>query len=141
MYGVIRVRGSVHTPKKIKDTFSLLRLKRVNHCAIVPETKDYKGMLDAVKHYATWGEISQETLEKLIFKRGRLLGDKRIDGNEAKKIAERIIKNNSLKELKIKPVFRLSPPSKGLRSVKISYPKGDLGYRGEKIEGLIKRML
>jgi large subunit ribosomal protein L30 len=38
-------------------------------------------------------------------------------------------------------VFRLHPPSRGLRSVKLHFPKGDLGYRGEKINELLKRMV
>lgn len=36
---------------------------------------------------------------------------------------------------------RLHPPRGGLKSIKRKYPKGDLGYRGKKIDILIKRML
>ena len=36
---------------------------------------------------------------------------------------------------------RLKPPKGGLRSIKLKYPKGDLGYRGDKIAELIKRMM
>lgn len=43
--------------------------------------------------------------------------------------------------LKGKKVFRLNPPKKGLRSIKLRYPKGDLGYRGKEIDDLIKRMM
>ena len=45
------------------------------------------------------------------------------------------------KDSGIKPVFRLSPPSGGFNAVKEYYPKGDLGYRGEKINELLKRMI
>ena len=48
------------------------------------------------------------------------------------------------KELKQKrkgPVYRLSPPSHGLKSIKAHYPKGDLGYRGKEIDKLLKRMV
>jgi ribosomal protein L30/L7E len=41
---------------------------------------------------------------------------------------------------KIGKVKRLHPPKKGFRSLKQSYPRGDLGYRGEKINELIARM-
>lgn len=34
----------------------------------------------------------------------------------------------------------LKPPRKGFRSLKKAYPKGDLGYRGDKIKDLIERM-
>lgn len=38
-------------------------------------------------------------------------------------------------------VLRLKPPQKGFKSIKTSWPKGDVGYRGDKINDLAKRML
>ncbi len=38
-------------------------------------------------------------------------------------------------------VFHLGPPRGGFRSVRHSYPKGDLGYHGRDINKLIERML
>jgi len=39
-------------------------------------------------------------------------------------------------------VFRLNPPKKGYKSIKKSYKEGGaLGYRGEKINNLIQRMI
>jgi len=38
-------------------------------------------------------------------------------------------------------VVRLSPPKGGFKSLKKSYPKGDLGYRGPAINDLIKKMM
>lgn len=35
----------------------------------------------------------------------------------------------------------LRPPKGGFRSLKLPFPKGDLGYRGEKINDLIKKMM
>ena len=35
----------------------------------------------------------------------------------------------------------LSCPRKGFKATKMIYPKGDLGYRGDKINELIERML
>lgn len=40
-----------------------------------------------------------------------------------------------------KKVIHLKPPKKGFKSLKLDYPKGDLGYRGEAINDLIKRMM
>ena len=48
--------------------------------------------------------------------------------------------DDELKE-KIEGIMHLKPPKKGLKSVKLIYPAGDLGYRGETINELIKRML
>jgi large subunit ribosomal protein L30 len=141
MLAVVRVRSSIKTEKDVDDTLDMLRLNRINHCVLVPENETYLGMLHKARNWITWGNIDPVTLEKLVSKRGRLEGDKRVDGKEAKDISRQIIKNQSLRELKIKPVFRLSPPSKGYRSVKSQYPGGSLGPRGEKINELIKRMI
>jgi large subunit ribosomal protein L30 len=40
-----------------------------------------------------------------------------------------------------KKIIRLMPPRKGFKSLKNDYPRGDLGYRGEAINDLIKRMM
>jgi ribosomal protein L30/L7E len=37
--------------------------------------------------------------------------------------------------------IRLKPPLKGFKSIKNMWPKGDLGYRGDKINELVKRMM
>ncbi|MEM5812113.1 MAG: 50S ribosomal protein L30 [Candidatus Aenigmatarchaeota archaeon] len=142
MLAVVRVRGCVNVRKEIADTLLMLRLDRVNHCVLVPKNSNFEGMLKKVQHYITWGEIERETLEKMIAKRGRFAGDRRItDQNYVKELAELILSGKKLSELGIKPVFRLSPPSKGYESTKTLYPKGSLGYRGEKINELLKRMI
>ncbi len=142
LFAVVRVRGSVGTTRQLSDTLMMLRLHRINHCVIVPKTQNYEGMLQKARYFITWGEIDKETLEKLIAKRGRFAGDKRVkDISYAKELANFIISGKAVKEIGIKPVFRLSPPSKGYESTKALFPKGSLGYRGEKINELIKRMI
>ena len=142
LFVVVMVRGVVGTNRKLKDTLMMLRLHRINHCVIVPKNQNYDGMLHKARDFITWGEIDKETLEKLISKRGRFTGDKRVsDLNYAKELAQFILSGKPVKETGIKPVFRLSPPSKGYKSTKALYPKGSLGYRGERINELIKRMI
>jgi large subunit ribosomal protein L30 len=141
MHAVIRIRGSVNVAKEIEDTLRMLRLTRVNHCVVIPDDPDHNGMLRKVRSYVTWGEITHEMLEWLVAKRGRIKGDERIPGKEAKDIAKNILKDNSVKDKGIKPVFRLSPPTKGYRSIRSDFPRGDLGNRGEKINELLKRMI
>lgn len=141
MLAVIRIRGSAKTDKRVEDTLNMLRLTRTNHCVVVPETDTNKGMIKKARDWVTWGKIDNATLEKLVYKRGRMEGDKRIDEKRAKEIAGKISKEKSLKGMGIKQVFRLSPPSRGHKSVKASYPRGSLGHRGEKINELIKRMI
>jgi len=151
MFAVIRVRGSVGVRKDIKDTLAMLRLHRINHAVLVDETPDYKGMLQKAKDYITWGEINDGTLASMIKKRGRLPGNKKITKEHIKdkgystfkELAEALIKGETTPEdLHIKPVFRLQPPRKGYESVKKSFKEGgSLGYRGDKINELIQRMI
>ncbi len=141
MYAVIRIRGSVNVPRATEDTLKILRLTRVNHCVLVPETPDYDGMLRKASGYVTWGKVSGETVEKLVARRGRLPGDARLDSRSAKEISKKLEKEGFLKEAGIKPVFRLSPPTKGYKSVRMAYPRGDLGNRGDAINQLLKRMI
>ncbi|MFH1978046.1 MAG: 50S ribosomal protein L30 [Candidatus Aenigmatarchaeota archaeon] len=142
MLAVIRIRGEVHLSQEIKDTLSMLRLNRVNHCVVINETLNMTGMLRKTKDYITWGEIDDKTLEKLVAKRGRLVGDKKIEEKMSKEVVKEILKNKSTKNVKdLKPVFRLSPPSKGYKSVRSSYPRGSLGYRGDNINILLNKMI
>lgn len=153
VYAVIRVRGTVNIKPDIKKTMQLLRLKRTNHCVILEETAVYKGMLQMVKDYTTWGEINKETLTKLISQRGKLTGNKPLTEEYLRKetpyktfekLSEAILENKvKYKEIsEIKPFFRLNPPKKGHRRVKRSFlNKGSLGYRKTEINTLIERML
>jgi len=140
MLAVVRIRGLVGIKKGVSDTFKILRLNRKMHCVLLPESKGVKGVLQKVKDYCTFGEISDELLELLISKRGRKPGNKRLTEEEAREVTTKLKEEGKLKG--IKPVFRLTPPSKGFkRSIKQHWPKGELGYRGEKINDLLKRMI
>lgn len=152
---VIRVRGKVHVRGSIEDTMKLLNLTRVNHCVVIDNRDQYKGMIKKVKDYVTWGEINRDIFAKLIEKRGRLYGrndvgeDYIADNTKYKSIDEfsnEFINFNS--ELtgvpNLNPVFRLKPPKKGYERGGIKKPYslgGALGYRGEKINELLKNMI
>lgn len=153
VFAIIRIRGSINMKPDIHKTLRLFRLTRVNHCALVEENPVSKGMLQLVKDYATWGELSAETLEKMIESRGKLVGDKPLSAEYLKSstsfktvtdLANAIAENKFLyRDLPdIKPLFRLSPPKKGYEGIKRSYENGGaLGYRGKDINTLIERML
>ncbi len=152
-YAVIKVRSSVNVRRNIKDTLKMLRLNKVNHCVLLPETKSYAGMLQKVKDYVTWGEIKPETLAKMIIRRGKLLGNNKITDSYIKAntkyssvlaFAKAVVKGEArYHDLKdIKPVIRFHPPVKGYEGVKRSYRAGGaLGYRSENINDLIDRMI
>lgn len=142
MFAVVRVRGSVNLRKEIKDTLRMLRLTRVNHCVLLRKDPKIEGMIKKVKDFVTWGEISDKTLENLISKRGRMTGDKKLEGKEVKSVLTKIKKDKSVKDIEeFKPVFRMNPPRKGFEGIKQAFPKGALGYRGENINKLLERMM
>ncbi|MEM4347451.1 MAG: 50S ribosomal protein L30 [Candidatus Altiarchaeota archaeon] len=151
---VIRVRGKVHVRKEIADTLKKLKLTKPNHCVIVDSRDSYMGMIKKVKDYVTYGEISQKTMEKLIRERGLLEGNKKITEDYIKKnkkfkSIEEFVKafmefKAELKDINLKGVFRLEPPKKGYerKGIKLPFSKGGaLGYRSDKINSLIERML
>jgi len=152
-YAVIRIRGHVNVHPKIKKTLSLLNLTRANHCVLVPENKNMKGMLQVAKDYITWGEATDETIANLLEKRGKLPGDEPLTEDVLqnvssyktfKALAKDLSKDKiTLSEIPdIKPVFRLHPPVKGFEGVKRSFTKnGALGYRADNINAIVNRML
>ncbi|MCP3681155.1 MAG: 50S ribosomal protein L30 [bacterium] len=113
---VIRIRGLEGVNKYIESTLEMLRLKRKHNCVIVPATPEKMGMLSKAKDYITWGEVSDETVKLLVSK-------------SKKKDAK---------------VFKLNPPRGGFERKGIKKPfsiGGVLGYRADKINELIKRMV
>lgn len=150
MFAVIRIRGNAGIRSDIKGTLRMLNLDAPNNCVIIPETESYKGMLQAAKDTCTWGEIEERIFVELLKKRLRMPGNKRIDEKILKemkidsfeKFAKSMMEGKSkLKDQGFQQNFRLTPPSKGFKSVKLTYPKGDLGYRGKEINKLLERMM
>ena len=139
LIAVIRIRGAFMMRKETKDTLKMLRLNRKNHCVLVRGTDSIKGMLQKTKDYMTFGEINEEVLKMLVAKRGRAAGNNRLTAEQAEKAAKEILSEG--KSNVLKPVFRLTPASGGFGEIKQFYPRGELGYRGEKINELLKKMI
>ncbi|MEM2105616.1 MAG: 50S ribosomal protein L30 [Candidatus Bathyarchaeia archaeon] len=149
----VRVRGTISAPLEVRETLKMLRLTRNNYAVLIDNRPSFLGMLKTAQNFITWGEASKETIEALIEKRGKLVGGKKITDEYLQKLgyrslgelAEAILncKVEYWKLPKIQPVFRLHPPTKGFKGkIKKSYSVGgELGYRGEKINALIKRMI
>ena len=122
---IVRIRGSVRVKEEILNTLNRLKLFKVNYCVVYDETPSVMGMIKKAKDYITWGEIDDETLKMLNVARAK--PDK---------------SKNAKSETK--SFFRLNPPVKGYgrKGIKKAFSLGGaLGYRGEKINDLIKRML
>jgi len=148
----IRIRGGVNASHRVEDTLRMLRVDRNNTATLLDDRPDYLGMLQRAKDYVTWGEPTLETVRLVLEKRGRIVGDHPIDvetltalGYEnmnALAKALHTVEAEYHKLTGVKPFFRLHPPSKGFkRSVKRPFrSRGELGYRGEEINELAKRM-
>lgn len=139
---VVRVRGKRKIKPNIHKTLELLRLERPNHCILLDDSATNMGMLKIVKDYVTYGPIDEETISKLLYKRGRK-GRQFLRSvskpEEIKKAANEIFSGKKTIDY-ANPVFRLRPPSKGYKNIKATYPEGDLGKRDE-MNSLLKRMI
>jgi large subunit ribosomal protein L30 len=150
---VVRVRGTVSAMKEARETLSLLRLEHTNHAILIDDRPSYKGMLQRVNNYVTWGEVSKETVAAMLQKRARLLGNKKLDTEYLEKIgfksfdelAEALVtgKAEHSKLPFMTPLFKLHPPTKGFKGkTKKSFRQGgEAGYRGEAINDLVNRMI
>ena len=148
----IRIRGGINVSRRDEDNLRMLRMDRNNTATLLDDRSEYRGMLQRAKDFVTWGEPTMETIKLLLEKRGRLAGDHPITEEALKELgyenldvlAEALQAGSAeLHKLEgVKPFFRLHPPTKGFkRTVKRPYrSKGELGYRGEDINELAKRM-
>lgn len=110
---VVRVRGLVKIRRDFVATLKMLNLNCKNNCIIFEDTPEKLGMIKKVKDFVTWGEINEETIA--------LLGSCKKD-----------------------KFYALQPPKKGFgrKGIKMPFNKGGgLGYRGNKINDLLKRMV
>lgn len=115
---VILVRGRIGLKSEVKFTLDLLRLGRKFRCVIVKDTPEVKGMLQKVKDYVTWGEVSEDTLKEM-------------------QVREQ-------KDQKGRSHYPLHPPRGGFERKGTKRPftlGGALGNRKEAINVLIKKML
>jgi large subunit ribosomal protein L30 len=117
---VIRIRGTTGVKKPIADTLSMLSLYTKNSIVIVPNNPVFTGMVKKVKDFVTYGEVAEDVVKSL--------SEKRKNTSENKSIM----------------AFTLNSPRGGFerKGIKVAFShKGALGYRGEKISDLIKRMM
>lgn len=150
---VIRIRGEVNVRKPIETTLRNLKLYHKNHCTLIWADKAMLGMVRKVQDYVAFGEINESTLIDLLKKRGRIAGSRKLTEAYLKKqktnfekLAKQLLAGKKrLKDIPgVKQFFRLAPPRKGFRrkGIKHHYAAGGvLGYRGDKINELVERMI
>ena len=151
-FAVVKVRGSISAKREARETLDMLNLDKTNNAVLIDNRPSYMGMLYRVQNYVTWGEVSKETVAMLLKERGRFAGGNNLTAESVAELGYKSIgalaeaiascKAEYQKLSNIQPVFKLHPPSKGFKGkTKKSYSSGgEAGYRGEKINELIKRM-
>ncbi len=150
LFLAIRLRGSMGVHPELLDTLNRLNMPTKHSAVLLKDNPSVKGMLIKATDYITWGEITEDSLEALIMKRGRMEGDerrteetlKRENLGSPKDLAKAVITEGSLPSC-IKKTFRLTPPSGGFKkSIKRHVRSGgELGYRGQGINDLLERMI
>ncbi len=113
---IVRVRAQVRMSGMNEETLHLLNVPVPNSCAVIKNTPEKMNMVTRVAGVLTWGELSDESLA--------LLRKKAKDPKATH--------------------FRLNPPRKGYSKKGSKLPfvvGGALGYRGDKINDLIQRMV
>lgn len=150
---LVRIRGEVGVKKELEYVFKIMHLTRKNYATLIENTPSNLGLVNKVKDYSTWGEVTPKTVSLLLRNRGFSKGNGKLTDDYVKnKLGYASIEElaNDIYDLKIifqkipniKPLFRLHPPRKGFRgSIRRPYPEGALGYRGEAIHKLIVRMI
>ncbi|MFH1623293.1 MAG: 50S ribosomal protein L30 [Candidatus Aenigmatarchaeota archaeon] len=151
MLTVVRIRGTMNTRDTIGETLRMLRLDKTNMCVVLPDTQSFRGMLAKARGRTAYGTITLDTFKLLLTKRGRLEAGRRLSADTVKEtgyesveaLAKAIFEGKArMADVpKLKPVFRLTPAVRGMKSAKQHWPKGDLGDRGEKMNELIKSMI
>jgi large subunit ribosomal protein L30 len=150
---VVKIRGTVRAQRETRETLELLHLVHTNHAVLIDSRPAYKGMLQRVHAYVTWGKPTKETVAAMITKRGRLAGAKKITDEYLTKVGFKSVDDlaQAIVDCKVQystladvePRFKLHPPSKGFKgAVKKGFNSGgEGGYRGAAINDLVKRMV
>ena len=147
---VLRIRGEVKVRETVEDTLDMLRLYHKNYCSLVYATPSSIGMITKVKDYVTFGEADEAIVVELLQKRGKITADKALTEAHVKmtfkEMAQLLISGKkSLKDFEgVRPFFRLQPPRGGFERAGIKHnfaEGGALGYRKDKINGLVRKML
>ena len=154
MKAVVQVRGEVNRQQDVQDTLEMLNIHNVNHCALVPETDTYVGMVNKVNDYVAHGEPDAEVLETLLAKRAEPLEGRQADVDEEwlaenteyddfGALAEALLaEETTLREQGISPTLRLHPPRGGHKGIKKPTAEGgQLGkHTTDEINDLLESM-
>jgi len=157
---VTRIRGINQISPKPKKVLQILRLRQIGHTVFVRLNKASIQMLRMADPFIAWGYPSQETIKKMLYKRGAGLNN----GQRIKLIDNSVIEKglgslgiNCIEDLvheiyTVGPNFKqannwlapvkLSTPSGGWRKITNHFIEGgDFGNREQYINALFKKMI
>lgn len=157
---VIRIRGIIGVPPKVRKILQLLRLRQIHNTVFVKLNKSTINMLRLVEPYIAYGYPNLKTIKNLVYKRGfGKVNKQRIP------IADNSVIESVLGKFDIICVedliheiytvgphfkeaanflwpFKLSSPNGGFKKKLLHFNEGgDCGNRGEKIVQLVARMV
>ena len=149
---VVRMRGTVNVPHWARTTLDLLHLDKKFRATIIPAKDNTKGMLDKIKHYASWQELDISTTKELLEKKARKGGYQKITVEDITKLGfkntDELAKSlvdgkTSLSKLKpLKPWFALSPPKNGFkRNTKKMYGEGGILGNHKELLAQVRKMM
>jgi large subunit ribosomal protein L7e len=163
---VIRIRGLIGLPPKIRKILQLLRLRQINNGVFIKLNKATHQMLLLIEPYVIYGYPNLKSVRELIYKRGHgKVNKQRIplaDNSVIEKAMAKVGKEGDNKIVCVEDLiheiytvgpnfkqannflwpFKLSNPNGGFRKKLLHYNEGgDAGNREAKINGLIKKML
>jgi len=152
---VVRLQGPISVPQDVENAMRALRLKNRFNATLLEKNEATLWVLRTVKDYVTWGEVDSTQIGFLLQEKGEVTGGGHVTDeyvkahfgrNSISELAEALVSGEvelkSLWQKGINPVLRLHPPPGGFDgSIKRSFTsRGELGYRGSEIAGLVKRM-
>ena len=158
---IIRICGQwERIPKEIQLILAKLHLKELNNAIILFYNKENFKVVKLIESYITWGYINKYTIEDLLRKRGSVttgsdepndLDNVNIENALGKfgiVCIEDIIfeltkeTENAKHVLNYLGYFKLEKNDEGFDKANISFEKGgNQGFRGDKINALLKKMI
>ena len=152
----VRIRGTATDNPDVRRTMEILKMESTFRARLLENSPSNLGMLRTAKNLVAWGQVNPDVMEALLQKRGERDGNKKLDEEFAKvffrkeniaDLAKSIVAGEiGVKDLwlaGVKPRFRLHPPRGGFKrsTRRAATDGGELGYRGEDINRLVKRMI
>ena len=152
----VRIRGTATDSPDIRKTMEILKMESTFRARLLENSPSNLGMLRTAKNLVAWGHVNPDVMETLLRKRAERNGNRKLDEEFAKiffekeniaELARSVVSGEiGIKDLwlaGVKPRFRLHPPRGGFKrsTRRAATDGGELGYRGEDINRLVKRMI